>query len=98
MGDSPLKGPYPDGDTRNVTLAPSTNPIEPERTGPREGEARGEVERREAAEERQQAEASQADLAAGSPSGAVSQTQLGETSTNPATRARADAKRPISGD
>lgn len=32
----PVTGPYPDGDSRNITLTPSDTSIEPERTGPRE--------------------------------------------------------------
>jgi hypothetical protein len=33
---SPVKGPFPDGDSRNITLTKSDNPNEPPRTGPRE--------------------------------------------------------------
>ncbi|MEO0871585.1 MAG: hypothetical protein AAFY19_06425 [Pseudomonadota bacterium] len=40
MGDtlhtSPITGPFPDGDSRNLTLAQSGNAFEPERTGPQE--------------------------------------------------------------
>ena len=35
--DNPITGPYPDGDSRNITLTKSDNrPIEPARTGPQE--------------------------------------------------------------
>lgn len=36
----PITGPYPDGDSRNITLTRSDNSIEPGRTGPREPENR----------------------------------------------------------
>jgi hypothetical protein len=32
----PITGPFPDGDSRNITLAQSGNAFEPERTGPQE--------------------------------------------------------------
>ncbi|MEE4199692.1 hypothetical protein [Erythrobacter sp.] len=102
MGDNPLKGPYPDGDSRNVTLTRKNNTIEPPRTGPREGEARAEAERRDDVEpdveehgrtrevpaDTTRADAAHgttggADLATGSPSGAVSQTRLSDTSRDP---------------
>lgn len=40
--DNPIKGPFPDGDSRNITLRESDSPIEPSRTGPREPENREE--------------------------------------------------------
>jgi len=36
ISQNPITGPYPDGDSRNITLAPSDNSIEPKRTGPQE--------------------------------------------------------------
>ncbi|MEM7688703.1 MAG: hypothetical protein AAF291_06750 [Pseudomonadota bacterium] len=33
---NPLTGPFPDGDTRNITLTQRSNALEPERTGPQE--------------------------------------------------------------
>ncbi|MGB3469192.1 MAG: hypothetical protein WBA51_00035 [Erythrobacter sp.] len=36
ISQNPITGPYPDGDSRNITLAPSDNSIEPTRTGPQE--------------------------------------------------------------
>jgi len=33
---NPITGPFPPGDSRNITLAQSPNSIEPERTGPQE--------------------------------------------------------------
>lgn len=39
---NPITGPFPDGDTRNITLAPSGNSIEPDRTGPLEVDHRNE--------------------------------------------------------
>ncbi|MEE4154964.1 MAG: hypothetical protein V2I27_12455 [Erythrobacter sp.] len=44
----PVTGPYPDGDSRNITLTPSDTSIEPPRTGPREpmpDDARARAER-----------------------------------------------------
>ena len=32
----PITGPFPDGDSRNITLTQSGNAFEPERTGPQE--------------------------------------------------------------
>jgi len=40
--NEPLTGPFPDGDSRNLTLVKSDNPIELERTGPQEPEHRRE--------------------------------------------------------
>ncbi|AOL24791.1 hypothetical protein Ga0102493_11661 [Erythrobacter litoralis] len=34
--NDPVTGPFPDGDSRNITLTPSTHPMEPERSGPAE--------------------------------------------------------------
>ncbi len=34
--DSPITGPFPDGDSRNITLTQSDHPMEPERSGPAE--------------------------------------------------------------
>ena len=34
--NSPVTGPFPDGDSRNITLAKSDHPFEPERSGPAE--------------------------------------------------------------
>lgn len=39
------KGPYPDGDPRNITLTPSDNPIEPPRSGPAEDRYRDDTKR-----------------------------------------------------
>jgi len=36
MKTDPITGPFPDGDTRNLTLTQSQNAFEPERTGPQE--------------------------------------------------------------
>ena len=36
LDDNPIKGPFPDGDSRNITLTQSDNAMEPERTGPQE--------------------------------------------------------------
>ncbi|MEE4206209.1 MAG: hypothetical protein V2I39_07950 [Erythrobacter sp.] len=36
----PITGPFPDGDSRNVTLTPNSNAFEPERTGPQEPKLR----------------------------------------------------------
>ena len=33
---NPISGPFPDGDSRNITLTQSGNAFEPERTGPQE--------------------------------------------------------------
>ena len=34
--NSPVRGPFPDGDSRNITLTQNNSPIEPTRTGPAE--------------------------------------------------------------
>lgn len=34
--NSPVTGPFPDGDSRNITLTESDHPNEPPRTGPAE--------------------------------------------------------------
>jgi len=84
------KGPYPDGDPRNVTLTQSEHPMEPERTGPAEHQYR---------EDDAPASANAAEKA-----GVHDKTKepvdpdkkpVGETSDDPATRARADANRPL---
>ena len=36
LDDNPIKGPFPTGDSRNITLTQGSNPMEPERTGPQE--------------------------------------------------------------
>lgn len=47
-------GEYEPNDSRVVTQNPSNVPIEPERTGPREDEAREEAKRNEYEKEREQ--------------------------------------------
>lgn len=47
-------GEYEPNDSRVVTQNPSNVPIEPERTGPREDEAREEAKREQYEEEREQ--------------------------------------------
>lgn len=42
MKSEPITGPFPDGDSRNITLAQSGNAFEPERTGPQEATYRRE--------------------------------------------------------
>ena len=81
MGDSPLKGPFPDGDSRNITLVKSDSPIEPDRTGPAEPENR----------EKGAPETVMGDLED------APKAQPIETNENPAKRARADAARPLTG-
>ena len=36
LDDNPIKGPFPDGDSRNITLTQGNTAMEPERTGPQE--------------------------------------------------------------
>lgn len=40
LSQNPITGPFPDGDSRNITLAPSNNRYEPSRSGPAEPEFR----------------------------------------------------------
>lgn len=88
-GDNPIKGPYPDGDSRNVTLTKSDHPMEPPRSGPREDETR------------EGASANAAEKASGVAAESKSEPvdpdkkPVGETSADPASRARADANRPL---
>ncbi|MEE4152990.1 MAG: hypothetical protein V2I27_02410 [Erythrobacter sp.] len=112
----PIRGPFPDGDSRNITLVKSSNPMEPARTGPQEPDHREEgapetvmgdladtemkdgaasVEPNTTPEQR----ASQGTkLGSRGADGAMPQEdpQAGEP-VDPAIRARADAKRPITG-
>ncbi|AKM08574.1 hypothetical protein [Pelagerythrobacter marensis] len=85
-------GEYEPNDSRNVTLQPGHEPGGIERTGPREGETR------DRAATDKPAEGTQQDLN----TAAIGQRQagepvVGETSDDPARRARADAARPVSG-
>ena len=109
--DNPIKGPFPDGDSRNITLTPSDNPYEPDRTGPAEPDHRrkgapdtvmGELadseykqEARPDSEEGEDRPA--AEMGFGSVGGAIDPVALGDSEDDPATRVRTDAARPLSG-
>ncbi|MGB7370003.1 hypothetical protein [Erythrobacter sp.] len=89
------KGPYPDGDSRNITLTKSDNPIEPQRSGPAEDNYRDGGEAAASANAAKKAGTDDAGA-----NGAVDPVDpdkkpVGETSEDPATRARADANRPL---
>ncbi len=81
---NPITGPYPDGDSRNITLAKSDNPIEPPRSGPAEHNYRDD-----------DAPASDSKTASETVDPASAKKPVGETSPDPAARARADANRPL---
>jgi hypothetical protein len=88
-------GEYEPNDSRDVTLKPGHEPGGIERTGPREGETR-EGTKNEGAGEGREPEGGVHDLN----TGAIGERQagdtvVGETSTDPARRARADADRPL---
>ena len=105
-------GQYEPNDSRDVTLSDHSAPGEPDRTGHREGEARRQAEQQSKADG-QAGEAQVAygnskdregqmeqDIAT---DGAKNGTKgggnaVGETSADPAARAKADGNRPISGD
>lgn len=85
-------GPYPDGDPRNITLQPSDNPIEPPRSGPAEDAYRGDDDALASANA---AERAKGESAKPTSDPASSKPAVGETSADPAVRARADANRPL---
>lgn len=110
--NEPITGPFPDGDSRNVTLTPSTHPMEPERTGPREpgnredgapdtvmGDLAHSEYKQEArpGREKRSGEAPAAEMGLGSVGGAIDPVALGDSKDDPATRVRTDAARPLSG-
>jgi len=96
-------GRFPEGDPRNITLQKSDNPIEPPRSGPaehkyRDGEAPASANAAEKATGDTNAghrtdDSSTALGAAGTT--ADDKRAVGETSPDPAARARADANRPL---
>lgn len=108
----PVTGPFPDGDSRNITLTPSTHPMEPERTGPREpgmredgapdsimGELADSEYKQDARPDAQDApDRPGADMGFGSIGGAIDPVALGDMADDPATRVRTDAARPLSGE
>ncbi len=90
--DNPITGPFPDGDSRNITLTRSSNSIEPDRTGPQEPD-----HRKDGAPE-----TIMGDLPTHKGDPDVSEPDVSEdnitprpTGENPALRARADANRPL---
>lgn len=83
-------GEYEPDDSRNVTLKPGPEPGGIERTGPREGETRQGGKRAQEGEVQ--------DLktgAIGERQAQAGEPVVGETSDDPARRARADAERPL---
>ncbi|QIQ87228.1 hypothetical protein [Erythrobacter sp.] len=108
----PITGPFPDGDSRNITLTPSTHPMEPERTGPREpglreegapdsvmGDLAHSEYKQDARPNRDEAgDRPAAEMGFGSVGGAIDPVALGESEDDPATRVRTDAARPLSGE
>ncbi len=83
-------GEYEPDDSRNVTLRPGPEPGGIERTGPREGETRKGDKRPQ--------EGKVQDLntgAIGERQAQAGEPVVGETSDDPARRARADAERPV---
>ncbi|MEQ8411776.1 MAG: hypothetical protein RIB52_09495 [Erythrobacter sp.] len=108
----PITGPFPDGDSRNITLTPSTHPMEPERSGPAEpgyrhenapdsvmGDLAHSEYKQEARPDREDgaSHAPAAEMGFGSVGGAIDQVALGDTGDDPATRVRTDAARSLSG-
>ena len=84
-------GEYEPNDSRNVTLGSGSTSIEPERTGPREGETRRQSEQGEAHDGSVRSELQQE----GESADYASIGQVGELSEAPDERARADAQRPL---
>jgi len=82
--------PYPPGDSRNITLRKSDNPIEPPRSGPAEHHYRDDDTARDADGE---PTAERGDTTKANPTDPKK--PVGETSPDPAARARADANRPL---
>lgn len=83
-------GEYEPDDSRNVTLKPGHEPGGIERTGPRESETRESPD--------PQADGAVQDLntgAIGRQQAQAGEPVVGETSDDPARRARADAARPV---
>lgn len=108
----PITGPFPDGDSRNITLTPSPHPMEPARSGPAEpgyrrkgapesvmGDLAHSEYKQDAGPEAQDAqEKPAAELGFGSIGGAIDPVALGDMADDPATRVRTDAARPLSGE
>ena len=111
---STYEGQYEPKDSRDVTLSNERAPGEPDRTGHREGEARQQEQQADASKGDSKESKSQVaygnskdregqmeqDIAT---DGAKNGTKgggnaVGETSADPAARAKADGNRPISGD
>lgn len=103
-------GQYEPTDSRNVTLSNDTAPGEPDRTGPREGETRRQEPRGDDASNspgsggaqtgygnsRNERGTAEQDVATGKRA-AKDDAVVGETSSDPARKAQADAKRPLGG-
>ena len=88
----PITGPYPDGDSRNITLTKSDNSIEPNRTGPQEAKFREDDDDSDESPEQASSsdEAPHAEMGFGSVGGALP--QAGE---DIARQMRSDAMRPL---
>lgn len=83
-------GEYEPDDSRNVTLKPGPEPGGIERTGPREGETR------QGGKHAQEGEVQDLKTGAiGERQAQAGEPVVGETSDDPARRARADAERPL---
>ena len=110
-------GQYEPHDSRDVTLSTDTAPGEPERTGPREAEARKQAQQQSQSDKKETTPGKgdahvaygnsadrkgqmEQDIATdGAKNGAKGDDSVvGETSADPAARAKADGNRPISGD
>lgn len=81
-------GEYEPDDSRNVTLEPGPEPGGIERTGPREGETRRGKEKDGKVQDVNTGAIGERQARAGEP-------VAGETSDDPARRARADGERPL---
>lgn len=83
-------GEYEPGDSRNVTLRPGPEPGGIARTGPREHETR------RGTQEAREGEVQDLNTGAiGARQAQAGEPVVGETSDDPARRAKADAKRPL---